>query len=103
MPRPPLEEIDPTACYLWWSATPHTSADPDAIRDVFMFVEDGSELEIKQRVEQETEQAIAQTQTGDGRFFRNVTVASGATIMGDGGVALIIDIASTIKFADQQT
>jgi two-component system chemotaxis sensor kinase CheA len=44
---PPLEEIDPTVCYLWWSATLHTSAGRDAIRDVFMFVEDGSELEIK--------------------------------------------------------
>jgi two-component system chemotaxis sensor kinase CheA len=44
---PPLEEIDPGACYLWWSATLHTSADQDAIHDVFMFVEDGSELEIK--------------------------------------------------------
>ena len=44
---PPLEEIDPTECYLWWSATLHTSADQDAIRDVFMFVEDGSELEIE--------------------------------------------------------
>jgi two-component system chemotaxis sensor kinase CheA len=37
-----------------------------------------------------------------GRFFRNVTVASGATIMGDGGVALILDVASIIKLADQQ-
>jgi two-component system chemotaxis sensor kinase CheA len=37
-----------------------------------------------------------------GRFFRNVIVASGTTIMGDGGVALILDIASIIKLADQQ-
>jgi two-component system chemotaxis sensor kinase CheA len=37
-----------------------------------------------------------------GRFFRNVTVTSGATIMGDGGVALILDVASIVKFADQQ-
>jgi two-component system chemotaxis sensor kinase CheA len=37
-----------------------------------------------------------------GRFFRKVVVASGATIMGDGGVALILDIASTIQLADQQ-
>jgi len=36
-----------------------------------------------------------------GRFFRNVTVASGATIMGDGGVALILDIAETIKLANE--
>ena len=43
---PPLEEIDPTACYFWWSVTLRTSADQNAIREVFMFVEDGSELEI---------------------------------------------------------
>lgn len=44
---PPLEEIDPALCYLWWTAALHTTADQDAIRDVFMFVEDGGELEIK--------------------------------------------------------
>jgi two-component system chemotaxis sensor kinase CheA len=47
---PPLEEIDPSLCYLWWSATLRTSAGEDAIRDVFMFVEDGGELEIKATV-----------------------------------------------------
>jgi two-component system chemotaxis sensor kinase CheA len=46
---PQLEEIDSGACYLWWSATLRTSAGHDAIRDVFMFVEDESELEIKSR------------------------------------------------------
>jgi two-component system chemotaxis sensor kinase CheA len=55
---PPLEEINPTACYLWWSAKLYTSADENAIRDVFMFVEDGSELEIKPAAAIET--AIAQ-------------------------------------------
>jgi len=37
-----------------------------------------------------------------GRFFRNVKVVSGATIMGDGGVALILDIASIINLANQR-
>jgi two-component system chemotaxis sensor kinase CheA len=46
---PPLEQIDPVKCYLWWSAVLHTHEDESAIRDVFMFVEDGSELEIKLR------------------------------------------------------
>jgi two-component system chemotaxis sensor kinase CheA len=55
---PPLDEIDPTACYLWWSATLHTTADQDAIRDVFMFAEDGSELEIKAIELEETSVAI---------------------------------------------
>jgi two-component system chemotaxis sensor kinase CheA len=52
---PPLEEIDPSACYLWWSATLHTSADQDAVRDVFMFVEDGGALEITKRAPTECE------------------------------------------------
>jgi purine-binding chemotaxis protein CheW len=55
---PPPEEIDTDLCYLWWSATLHTSADQDAIRDVFMFVEDGSELEIKPGVVVEAPAAI---------------------------------------------
>jgi two-component system chemotaxis sensor kinase CheA len=50
---PTLDEIDPTQCYLWWTATLYTSADQDAIRDVFMFAEDGSELEIKVRPAEE--------------------------------------------------
>lgn len=60
---PPLEEIDPGACYLWWSATLSTSADQDAIRDVFMFVEDGSELEIKARTAGGRSGADPDTQT----------------------------------------
>lgn len=43
---PTLEALEPTACYLWWSAQLRGAVDQDAIRDVFMFVEDGSELEI---------------------------------------------------------
>jgi two-component system chemotaxis sensor kinase CheA len=46
---PPLEEIDPTKCYLWWTAMLHTHEDEGTIRDVFMFAEDGSEVEIKPR------------------------------------------------------
>jgi two-component system chemotaxis sensor kinase CheA len=37
-----------------------------------------------------------------GRFFRNINVVSGATIMGDGGVALIMDIGAVVRFADGQ-
>ncbi len=43
---PPLDEMEPDACYLWWSIRLVTAADLNAIRDVFLFVEDGSELEI---------------------------------------------------------
>jgi two-component system chemotaxis sensor kinase CheA len=37
-----------------------------------------------------------------GRFFRNVDVLSGATIMGDGRVALILDVPAVIRFADRR-
>jgi len=37
-----------------------------------------------------------------GRFYQNVEVASGATIMGDGRVALILDVAGLVQFADRQ-
>jgi len=37
-----------------------------------------------------------------GRFFRNIKVVSGATIMGDGRVALIMDIAALVRHADTQ-
>lgn len=45
---PTLEELQPTACYLGWTITLLTAADENAIRDVFVFVEDGAELTIKQ-------------------------------------------------------
>jgi two-component system chemotaxis sensor kinase CheA len=36
-----------------------------------------------------------------GKLYRNVEVVSGATIMGDGRVALILDVARLIAFADR--
>jgi two-component system chemotaxis sensor kinase CheA len=37
-----------------------------------------------------------------GKFFRNINVVSGATIMGDGRVALIMDIAAVVRHADRE-
>jgi len=37
-----------------------------------------------------------------GRFFRKVEVVSGATIMGDGRVALILEIPALVRLADHQ-
>jgi two-component system chemotaxis sensor kinase CheA len=36
-----------------------------------------------------------------GRFFRDIHVISGATVMGDGRVALILDIAAGVRLADR--
>ena len=35
-----------------------------------------------------------------GRFFRNIQVVSGSTVMGDGRVALILDVAGMVRLAD---
>ena len=43
---PELEPLQPDHCYLAWNITLTTHHSADAIRDVFIFVEDGSELEI---------------------------------------------------------
>jgi len=44
---PSLEDLQTGQCYLWWTMELETDAGRDAIRDVFMFVEDGSTLEIE--------------------------------------------------------
>ncbi len=44
---PPLAELDPELCYLYWDVILSTAADENAIRDVFIFVEDESELSIE--------------------------------------------------------
>lgn len=44
---PPLDRFDPDLCYFWWSVTLRGACDENAIRDVFIFVEDGSNLEIE--------------------------------------------------------
>jgi two-component system chemotaxis sensor kinase CheA len=44
---PPLEGLSPETCYLGWDLILTTDRGPDAIRDVFMFVEDRSELNVQ--------------------------------------------------------
>ncbi|MGC2615794.1 MAG: chemotaxis protein CheA [Terracidiphilus sp.] len=44
---PPLAELDPERCYVAWDFILRTSASLDAIRDVFIFVEDCCELSIE--------------------------------------------------------
>jgi two-component system chemotaxis sensor kinase CheA len=44
---PPLERMEPENCYLWWTISLRGNTDENAIRDVFLFVEDGSELKIE--------------------------------------------------------
>jgi two-component system, chemotaxis family, sensor kinase CheA len=44
---PELERLDPIACYTWWDVILSTSRSIEAIRDVFIFVEDDCELNIQ--------------------------------------------------------
>lgn len=44
---PPLSELDPERCYVSWEMVLATSAERDAIRDVFIFVEEYCELTIE--------------------------------------------------------
>ncbi|HEY1257493.1 MAG TPA: chemotaxis protein CheA [Terracidiphilus sp.] len=44
---PPLEELEPERCYIGWEMVLATTAGRDAIRDVFIFVEDSCELAIE--------------------------------------------------------
>jgi two-component system, chemotaxis family, sensor kinase CheA len=44
---PPLAELDPQRCYISWDLVLNTSAPVEAIRDVFLFVEDCCELKIE--------------------------------------------------------
>lgn len=44
---PPLDELDPERCYVVWQAQLKTDAGRDAIRDIFLFVEDVCELRIE--------------------------------------------------------
>ncbi len=43
---PPLEELNPERCYITWEMVLAAAADRDAVRDVFIFVEDSCELGI---------------------------------------------------------
>lgn len=64
---PPLSELDPERCYVSWDLVLSTAAGRDAIRDVFIFVEDNCEL----RIEPATDPV-----TDSGQSNRNDTSAS---------------------------
>lgn len=44
---PALDRIEPELCYLWWTVTLQTVAGENAIRDVFLFVDDGDNLDME--------------------------------------------------------
>ncbi len=59
---PTIHEMDPEACYVYWDIVLTTSKGINAIRDVFIFVEDTSELHIE--VIDKPEATGGETETG---------------------------------------
>ena len=70
-----------------------------AIEKVIVVQHDGDRVGIVVDRVLGTHQTVIQSL---GRFFRNINVVSGATIMGDGRVALILDIAAVVRHADRE-
>ncbi len=62
---PPLSEIDPESCYLYWDAVLTTDKGKDAIRDVFIFVEDESEILIEKIDEEALEEDTRYKKLGE--------------------------------------
>jgi two-component system chemotaxis sensor kinase CheA len=53
---PPLEEMDPELCYLAWDILLSTTRDANAVREVFLFVQDRSRLSIQEIQGEELEE-----------------------------------------------
>jgi two-component system chemotaxis sensor kinase CheA len=60
---PPLGELDPERCYVSWEMVLSTAAERDAIRDVFIFVEDSCELSIEPAANLGEDSAAGSTQS----------------------------------------
>jgi two-component system chemotaxis sensor kinase CheA len=62
---PSLDALDPNQCYLSWTISLRTSATLDEIRDVFMFVEDGSDLRIEEQAPEAGGQPVVEAPLTD--------------------------------------
>ena len=47
---PLLDELDPERCYLTWKITVQTDADPERLRDVFLFVSEDCKVGVERRL-----------------------------------------------------
>lgn len=62
---PPLEQIDPTACYIGWEVVLSTSQPATAIEDVFLFVRDEMTLDIERIQDSASEDSVSVGGLGD--------------------------------------
>jgi two-component system chemotaxis sensor kinase CheA len=56
---PPLAELDPERCYVYWEMVLAAAVSREAVRDVFIFVEDSCELSIEPLVDPGSEAALS--------------------------------------------
>ena len=47
---PLLDDLDPERCYLSWTITVRTDAEPERLRDVFLFVSEDSNVHVERRL-----------------------------------------------------
>ncbi len=85
---PPLAELDPSLCYLTWDVTLTTAWGINAVKDVFIFVVDDSELEIEvvNADGRENNGSGGETPGGRGRSVAN----DDAAIPGNPGSSLVM-------------
>lgn len=99
---PRLTKMDSQQCYVWWDVFLTTRKSLNAVRDVFAI--EGSLPDIEQVVVINTQDGpvgfLVDTVISDlqtviknlGRLYHDLEGISGATILGDGSVALILDV-----------
>jgi two-component system chemotaxis sensor kinase CheA len=78
---PPLAEMRPETCYLWWNIRLTTEAGIAAIRDVFLFVEEGAGLNIEaetpvQSVQPALEMPVTPTESAKSSLEREAPVVA---------------------------
>jgi len=77
---PPLSEIDPERCYVAWDLTLTTAAPPEAIRDVFIFVEDSCDLAMEPvPIERAAAREPAESRSAAGRSGARASVTGAAS------------------------
>lgn len=61
---PSIEHLDPVSCQMGWDILLTTKKDPNEIRDVFIFVEDGSEISIEEIDREDIDEDVEYRQLG---------------------------------------
>ena len=104
---PTLRELDPEQCYISWDIVLKTTAPRDAIRDVFIFVEDSCELRIEPAAESSNSATAGMartppTDTGDSKAFQQRRSGSGrrATDNADNASSIRVPAAKLDQFVN---